>query len=132
LFATHYHELTHLAAERPRVRNLSVAVAEWRGDIVFLRQIVAGPASRSYGLEVAKLAGVPDAVVRRARELLTALEAGELGRDAGDGSSTQLPLFASPEQRLVQELAGLEPDRMTPLDALALLAQLVQTARLAR
>jgi len=132
LFATHYHELTHLAAERPRVRNLSVAVAEWRGDIVFLRQIVAGPASRSYGLEVAKLAGVPDAVVRRARELLTALEAGEIGRGAGDGAPAQLPLFASPEQRLVQELAGLEPDRMTPLDALAVLTQLVAAARLAR
>src|SRR5437764_55815 len=67
LFATHYHELTALAAEHPRVRNLSVAVAEWKGEIVFLRQIVPGPASRSYGVEVARLAGVPPAVVARAR-----------------------------------------------------------------
>src|SRR5437016_5362631 len=62
LFATHYHELTALAAEKPRVRNLSVAVAEWKGEIVFLRQIVPGPASRSYGVEVARLAGVPEPV----------------------------------------------------------------------
>jgi DNA mismatch repair protein MutS len=132
LFATHYHELTHLAAERPRVRNLSVAVAEWRGDIVFLRQIVDGPASRSYGLEVAKLAGVPEPVVRRAREVLAALETGEATRAPGDGPAAQLPLFASPEQRLVQELAGLEPERMTPLDALAVLARLAEAARLSR
>jgi DNA mismatch repair protein MutS len=109
-----------------------VAVAEWRGDIVFLRQIVDGPASRSYGLEVAKLAGVPEPVVRRARELLAALEAGEASRVSDGGAAAQLPLFASPEQRLVQELAGLEPDRMTPLDALAVLARLAEAARLAR
>jgi DNA mismatch repair protein MutS len=66
LFATHYHELTALAADLPRVRNLSVAVAEWKGDVVFVRRIVPGPASRSYGVEVAKLAGVPPAVVGRA------------------------------------------------------------------
>ena len=77
LFATHYHELTALPAERPRVQNLSVAVAEWKGDIVFLRRIVAGPASRSYGVEVARLAGVPAPVVTRARELLHGLEAGD-------------------------------------------------------
>src|SRR5438034_69834 len=69
LFATHYHELTSLTAERARVRNQSVAVAEWKGEIVFLRQIVAGPAPRSYGLEVARLAGVPGTVVARARAL---------------------------------------------------------------
>src|SRR4029453_16800933 len=63
LFATHFHELTALAAEQPRVRNLSVAVTEWKGEIVFLRQIVPGPASRSYGVEVAALAGVPATVV---------------------------------------------------------------------
>src|SRR5207249_1683823 len=76
LFATHYHELTALTAEKPRVRNLSVAVAEWKGEIVFLRQIVPGPASRSYGVEVARLAGVPESVVARARALLAGLETG--------------------------------------------------------
>src|SRR4029079_11998917 len=76
LFATHYHELTGLAAERPRVRNRSVAVAEWKGTIVFLRQCVPGAAPRSYGVEVAALAGVPASVVGRARELLQRLESG--------------------------------------------------------
>jgi DNA mismatch repair protein MutS len=129
LFATHYHELTDLAAERPRVRNLSVAVAEWRGDIVFLRQIVPGPASRSYGLEVAKLAGVPDGIVRRARELLATLEAdGGVRRSPAD-ERRQLSLFAPPAERILGELAALEPERLTPLDALAVLARLVDEAR---
>src|SRR5262249_10633739 len=96
LFATHYHELTALAAEHPRVRNLSVAVAEWKGSIVFLRQIVPGPAPRSYGLEVAALAGVPAPVVTRARELLARLETGETPggsggpRGAPDANQAQL------------------------------------------
>src|SRR5206468_1999556 len=130
LFATHYHELTALAAERPRVRNLSVAVAEWKGDIVFLRQIVPGPASRSYGVEVARLAGVPPPVVARARALLAELEAG-----AGPAArqphvaAPQLSLFAAPEERLRRELAAVEPERLTPLEALALLARLVDAAR---
>jgi DNA mismatch repair protein MutS len=132
LFATHYHELTELADDRPRVRNLSVAVAEWRGEIVFLRQIVAGPTSRSYGLEVAKLAGVPEAVVRRAREVLHGLENGGGRRAAPGGESRQLPLFAPPGHRVLDELAALEPERLTPLDALAILAHLVEEVRGAR
>src|SRR5437667_306727 len=130
VFATHYHELTALAAERPRVRNLSVAVAEWKGDIVFLRQIVPGPASRSYGVEVARLAGVPPAVVARARALLAELEAG-----AGPAArqpeppAAQLSLFAAGEERIRRELAGIHPERLTPLEALALLARLVDAAR---
>jgi DNA mismatch repair protein MutS len=131
LFATHYHELTALAATRPRVRNLSVAVAEWKGDVVFLRQIVAGPASRSYGVEVARLAGVPAAVVERARTLLAGLEAGQgpAARGAPAADTRQLSLFASPEDALRRELAGLDPDRLTPLEALAALARLVEAAR---
>jgi DNA mismatch repair protein MutS len=135
LFATHYHELTALAAERPRVRNLSVAVAEWKGTIVFLRQIVAGPASRSYGVEVAALAGVPASVVERARALLARLEGGGAlapGRTAGpvgEASSGQLALFGPPDVQLRHELAALDPDRLTPLDALAILARLVEQAR---
>src|SRR5262249_50392684 len=121
LFATHYHELTALAAELPRVRNLSVAVAEWKGDIVFVRRIVPGPASRSYGVEVARLAGVPAAVVGRARELLAQLERGDgIGggrRPAPAGG--QLALFPSPDEQLRRELAGLDPDRMTPVEAIA-------------
>jgi DNA mismatch repair protein MutS len=135
LFATHYHELTALAAERPRVRNLSVAVAEWKGTIVFLRQIVAGPASRSYGVEVAALAGVPTSVVERARALLARLESGggpapgRSGGHAADASSGQLALFGPPDVQLRHELAALDPDRLTPLDALAILARLVEQAR---
>jgi DNA mismatch repair protein MutS len=132
VFATHYHELTELAAERPRVRNLSVAVAEWRGEIVFLRQIVAGPTSRSYGLEVAKLAGVPAAVVGRAREVLHMLENGAGRRVLAGGGAEQLPLFAPPGHRVLDELAALDPDRLTPLDALAILARLVGEVRGAR
>jgi DNA mismatch repair protein MutS len=137
LFATHYHELTALAAERERVRNLSVAVAEWNGRIVFLRQIVAGPAPRSYGVEVAALAGVPAVVVERARELLARLEAGQApveGARQLDGGPGQLALFAPrpappPEDPLRSRLRVLEPDRLTPLDALGTLASLVAEAR---
>jgi DNA mismatch repair protein MutS len=130
LFATHFHELTALVNERPRVRNLSVAVAEWKGEIVFLRQIVAGPASRSYGVEVARLAGVPPGVVARARELLAGLEAGGAGTPrAPEPEPAQLSLFAAREGLLRKELAALEPERVTPIEALAILARLVDAAR---
>ena len=130
LFATHYHELTSLTAERARVRNQSVAVAEWKGEIVFLRQIVAGPAPRSYGLEVARLAGVPGTVVARARALLAGLEggAGPTARPS-DPAPAQLSLFAARDERLRQELATLEPERLTPLEALTILARFVEGAR---
>jgi DNA mismatch repair protein MutS len=130
LFATHYHELTALAAERERVRNLSVAVAEWKGDIVFLRQIVPGPASRSYGLDVAKLAGVPAPVVDRARALLAELEAGEgPAHGAAAGPAEQLSLFDDPGAGLVRALGELDVDHMTPVEALGHLAELVREAR---
>jgi DNA mismatch repair protein MutS len=130
LFATHYHELTGLAAERPRVRNCSVAVAEWKGSIVFLRQVVPGPAPRSYGVEVAALAGVPAGVVERARELLRQLEGGEGPVAPRPGPQTeQLSLFTPPDAQLRREQAALDPDRLTPLDALAALARLVERAR---
>jgi len=134
LFATHYHELTALAADLPRVRNLSVAVAEWKGDVVFLRRIVPGPASRSYGVDVAKLAGVPPAVVGRARELLARLEQGDVmgngtGRSPATATTSQLSLFPSGDEQLRRELAGLDPDRMTPVEAIAILSELVGRAR---
>jgi len=130
LFATHYHELTALVAERPRVRNLSVAVAEWKGDIVFLRQIVPGPAPRSDGVEVARLAGEPAPVVARARTLLAGLEAGKgpVARTP-ETPAAQLSLFTAREEQLRRELAGLDPERLTPIEALAVLARLVEAAR---
>src|SRR5262249_56271682 len=91
LLAPAYDELTAVAAEHPRVRNLSVAVAEWKGSIVFLRQIVPGPAPRSYGLEVAALAGVPAPVVTRARELLERLETGETPGGSGGPRGAPAP-----------------------------------------
>ena len=135
LFATHYHELTDLARTKPRVANASVAVREWKGEVIFLRRIVPQPASRSYGIEVAKLAGVPGSVIERAREILHNLERGEL-TDAGQPrlaehgpAGGQLPLFSAAPDPVRAELAGLDVDRMTPLEALTALHQLVDKAR---
>jgi DNA mismatch repair protein MutS len=131
LFATHYHELVDLAAHLPRVRNCNVAVADEGGRIVFLRRIVPGGADRSYGVHVAELAGLPKAVVQRAREVLRELESGD-GRAASAAVVTpQLSLFAStpPDDGLRRELAAIEVDAMTPLDALTRLYELRDRAR---
>jgi DNA mismatch repair protein MutS len=138
LFATHYHELTDLARTKPRVRNFSVAVREWKGEVVFLRRVVAGPASQSYGIQVAQLAGVPEAIIGRAKGILQNLERGELTeaglprlaaeRDARR-KPEQLALFGAAERQLRAELAGLDLDRMTPLDALTRLHELREAAR---
>jgi DNA mismatch repair protein MutS len=125
LFATHYHELTSLSADRPRVVNVSVAVSERGGEVRFLRKVVAGGASRSYGIEVAKLAGLPRTVVGRARQLLAELEQGTV-RSAAPPSG-QLSLLTPPVRvpsAVEQALAELDPDRMTPLQALQALAEL--------
>ncbi|HEX9291183.1 MAG TPA: DNA mismatch repair protein MutS [Anaeromyxobacteraceae bacterium] len=138
LFATHYHELQDLARERPRVRNLTVAVREVGDQVVFLRQLVEGGASRSYGIEVAKLAGLPAEVLGRAREILKNLESLEVdegghaalargtGRPRQAAAVAQLGLFAAapdPELEAVRrELAALDVDALRPLDALNLVA----------
>lgn len=137
LFATHYHELTDLARGQDRVHNFSVAVREWKGAVVFLRRIVPGPASQSYGIQVAGLAGVPAPIIARARKILENLERDEL-TDAGEprlaaggdgAASGQLALFPSPGDRLRQELAAIDVNRLTPIEALARLHELVQSAR---
>ncbi len=137
LFATHYHELTDLSRTKPRVANASVAVREWKGEVVFLRRIVEGPASRSYGIEVADLAGVPAAVITRAKEILHNLENGELN-DAGQPrlaqrrqapAEAQLGLFAPADDKLRAALAAIDVARMTPLEALLRLNELVEEAR---
>jgi len=105
LFATHYHELTDLVRALPRTRNLSIAVKEWGNEVLFLRKLIEGPASKSYGIQVARLAGLPDAVLMRAREVLANLEDSELdvtgvpvlararrGR-TGRGARDQLDMF---------------------------------------
>ncbi|MBV8138549.1 MAG: DNA mismatch repair protein MutS [Deltaproteobacteria bacterium] len=131
LFATHFHELTDLARERPRVKNLSMAVREWGGEVLFLRRVIEQPASRSYGIEVARLAGLPASIIARAREILFNLEQGELD-DSGqprlaharqhERPSQQMSLFSPVESRVVDELRGLDIDRLTPVEALATLA----------
>ena len=133
LFATHFHELTDLARERPRVKNLSMAVREWGAEVIFLRRVIEQPSSRSYGIEVARLAGLPDSIISRAREILANLEQGELDeagmpRIAHDRRATtpppQLGLFSPRDERVVDELRALDIERMTPMDALNALARL--------
>ena len=98
LFATHYHELTKLAADRPRLRNWSVAVKEWQDEIVFVRRVVPGAADRSYGIQVARLAGMPPAVVQRAREILGGLEAGAGLPAKASAASAQVPGSVMPKK----------------------------------
>jgi len=120
LFATHYHELTVLPERLSRVINLTVQVKEWNGKVIFLRQIVEGAADRSYGIHVAELAGLPPAVVQRARAILETLERGHQG--AGQNGA-QLTLFEPAGVDLLQELDRLEPSAITPLEALQLLTR---------
>ena len=133
LFATHYHELTDLADATPGVVNFHVAAREWKDDIVFLRKIVPGRSDRSYGIQVARLAGLPQPVVDRAREILAALERDELtrgGRPSVSGTPNepqqQLGLFQTPpsDNRLRERLAAVDVDRMTPIEALTFIAAL--------
>ena len=136
LFATHYHELTDLADALPGVVNAHVAAREWQDDIVFLHKIVPGRSDRSYGIQVARLAGMPAPVITRARAILDALERDEIargGRPSISGTPTepqqQLGLFQMPTgdpaaERLAQRLRELDPNTLTPLQALTLLADL--------
>jgi DNA mismatch repair protein MutS len=137
LFATHYHELTALEGRLPGLRNANIAVKEWKGDIIFLRRLLPGPADRSYGVEVAKLAGVPRPVVKRAREILELLErTRDPGREARIAKELGQPVLPGllPDQArsgdaaapmplhpILDELSRLELDRMTPFEALTLL-----------
>ena len=131
LFATHYHELTDLADATPGVVNCHVAAREWKDEIVFLRKILPGRADRSYGIQVARLAGIPATVIEREREILSALERDELtrgGRPSVSGTPSepqqQLGLFQAPPDRLRERLSALDLDRMTPLEALTALSDL--------
>lgn len=153
LFATHYHELTELAQLLPRVQNACVAVSEENGQVVFLRRIVPGGADRSYGIEVARLAGLPEEVIDSARRVLAELESSEETRLAREPLSlipgtapaapakrrssaqppavNQIPLFCpTPEpEPLLQDLASIDADNITPLGALNLLYELRERAK---
>ena len=138
LFATHYHELTDLADATPGVVNFHVSAREWKDDIIFLRKIVPGRSDRSYGIQVARLAGLPLPVIERARAILAALERDELtrgGRPSVSGTPVepqqQMGLFQAPPGenveeagRLREKIAAIDVDRLTPMDALTLLAEL--------
>jgi DNA mismatch repair protein MutS len=138
LFATHYHELTDLADALPGVANAHLLVREWQDQIVFLRKVVPGRSDRSYGIQVARLAGLPTSVIRRAREILTGLEQDELtrggrptiaGATASTGPQQQLGLFqAPPDERLRDRLREIDINGLTPLQALTLLAELKEEA----
>jgi DNA mismatch repair protein MutS len=133
LFATHYHELTDLAKSLPGVENLNVAVREWDEQVIFLHKIIPGAADKSYGIHVARLAGVPRAVNERAKEILNQLEAEHLDergkskigrrgkkRNAGD---LQLMLFEPQEHPLLERVRNVDVNQTTPLDALRLLQE---------
>jgi DNA mismatch repair protein MutS len=138
LFATHYHELTELGRSLAGVKNLHVAIKEWGEGIVFLHRIVEGPTDRSYGIHVARLAGIPRPVVERSRVILAGLEA--LTGDAPKAGARprtkelrQLALFEAPalpqEDPLRADLAKVDPNRLTPLEALKKLADFAERAR---
>ena len=131
LFATHFHEMTALAAKLPRLHNATMRVKEWQGEVVFLHEVVPGAADRSYGIQVAKLAGLPPSVIERAKLVLAQLEAEDRMSPARK-LIDDLPLFAAARRRLrrgrpqadaalaalVEALAALHPDEMSPRDAL--------------
>jgi DNA mismatch repair protein MutS len=128
LFATHYHQLTDLAATKSGVKNYNIAVKEWGEKIIFLRKIMEGGTSRSYGIEVARIAGVPQEVIKRAKEILHNLEKGEfdeigmprIARGTGNGKNVnpQLNLFVEKEDEIVAELKNIDISSMSPLEAL--------------
>ncbi|HYX70967.1 MAG TPA: DNA mismatch repair protein MutS, partial [Terriglobales bacterium] len=131
LFATHYHELTELADRLSGVKNYHVSVKETGGGIVFLRKVEAGAADRSYGIEVAKLAGLPHEVIARAREVLSEHEVAEhqlTGHLAVDEvapvQGAQMPMFTALSQKIVEKLKQADLDRLTPLEAMNLLNEL--------
>jgi DNA mismatch repair protein MutS len=139
LFATHYHELTDLADALPGVVNAHVSAREYKDDIIFLRKIVPGRSDRSYGIQVARLAGLPPSVVARAREILTGLERDELSRGGRPSlsdaprqqASPQLGLFAASreeEPALVRRLREIDVNETTPMQALGVLAELKRLA----
>jgi DNA mismatch repair protein MutS len=137
LFATHYHELVQLASSLPRAKNYNVAVSEDSGEVVFLRKIVPGGVDKSYGIHVAKLAGLPRPVIRRAQEVLADLEGArsQAAGSAGKGSRKEIPeiqisLFGVKPEAMV-ELEKLDIDALSPLEALNKLYELQQKAKAA-
>jgi DNA mismatch repair protein MutS len=134
LFATHYHELVELADVKSRVRNFNIAVKEWGDKIIFLRKLIPGGTNRSYGIQVARLAGIPESLVQRAKEILSRVEdhapdgrrVGESPAMSGSGSRKpiQLDLFRSMENEIIAQLTRIDVNDTTPMEALTLLQKL--------
>ncbi len=139
LFATHYHELVELAESRPRLANYHFQVREWKDEVVFLRRLVPGGANRSYGIQVAQLAGLPESVTKRAREILAELEAGGASASGAvhgrvrtrpdDGQLTlalggEMAAPSAEEQEALEALREIDPNQTTPMDALLLIERL--------
>jgi DNA mismatch repair protein MutS len=128
LFATHYHQLTDLAVTKEGVKNFNIAVKEWGDRIIFLRKIMEGGTNRSYGIQVARIAGVPEEVIDRAREILNNLEKGEFdeigmpkiarGKRSAPKNKAQLSLFIDEDEIIINELKALDVLNITPLEAL--------------
>ena len=139
LFATHYHELTELALTKTRVKNYNIAVKEWNDEIIFLRKLVEGGTNRSYGIQVARLAGIPEKVITRAKKILFNIENGEhnliglpvLTEELNNSikEQVQLNLFRKPDQFVIEKLQKLDISKMTPLDALNCLNELQEKAK---
>jgi DNA mismatch repair protein MutS len=133
LFATHYHELTDLAKSLDGIRNLNVAVKEWEDNVVFLHKIIDGAADKSYGIHVARLAGIPKEVNERAKQILAQLESEHLGEDGRpkiERRSTkrrrgdlQMTLFAPYDHPLIEKIRGVDVNAITPIQALQLVQQ---------
>jgi DNA mismatch repair protein MutS len=150
LFATHYHELTELARSKQRVKNFNIAVKEWNETIIFLRKLVEGATNRSYGIQVARLAGVPSSIISRAKKVLTTIEDDSEGLNRSLGQNlenltrektgsaakdsdkrkkpVQLSLFKKPQHPVIQRLQNIDISVMTPLEALNLLHELTEQA----
>ncbi len=140
LFATHYHELMELVASKPRVKNFNIAIREWKDQIIFLRKLVPGGTSRSYGIQVARIAGLSESVLKRAGEILDNLEGAELDEKGSprlahtfserkENDIVQLSLFGSQDRKLIDRLLGLDISSMTPLEALTELNELREYVR---
>ena len=135
LFATHYHELTELAGRKPRVKNFHITAKEWNDEVIFLRKLAPGPTNRSYGIQVARLAGIPPAVIRRAKKILYRIESGEAPAAVAEEphvrpegpenrKPVQMDLFRHPETAVIEALKALDVTRLTPLEALNALHRL--------
>jgi DNA mismatch repair protein MutS len=139
LFATHYHELTDLALTKKRVKNYNIAVKEWNDEIIFLRKLAVGGTNRSYGIQVARLAGVPESVIKRSKKILSNIEKGELSisgtpslaldEHVAPPGHRQLDLFPNPEQVIIEQIQKIDIATMTPIEALNYLNTLKEKAK---